>query len=275
MTFVHEVPPLVTSLQGEVAARPEPGKPYVTQLTDGRWRPDSDVHGPFGGMQGGAAAAIMCAQVETARLGAITSFTAHFLRPVPVDAIQVSVEAVREGRRVSVFDVKLSNAGKLCAVARATMMEGEENGQIPMPSKEMFQPERLPRRESVPGRYRDHSFYDEFDVRESPDGIVWMRLRRPILAGQGPMSTVLPVADMAHGCWPPLGVEVRPPATFPNTDLTVHLFRAPVSGWIGMRSESAWSTAGVGTGWAMLLDESGVIGHVGMSIMVTLFEDAA
>ena len=249
--------------------------PYVTLSSDGCWWPTETVQGPFGGMQGGAAAAIMCASVEAGRIGAVTSFSAHFLRPVPVEPIEICMEVVREGRRVSVFDVQLIHEGKLCAVGRATLMAGEPDDRIPMPTSEVLRPERSPRRASIPGRYRKNSFYDEFDVRESSDGTVWMRLPRPVIVGQGPMSGVLPVADMAHGCWPPIGVEVRPPATFPNTDLTVHLFRSPVSGWIGMRAQSAWSTDGVGAGWATLLDENGIIGHVGMSIMVTLFEDAA
>jgi len=247
--------------------------PIFQQSAGGDWLPDDSARGPFAGMQGGAVAALMCSQVEALaaveRLGFVAAFTAHFLKPTPLEPLAVACEPLRRGRRVNVIDVSLSAASGLCAVGRATLIETLEVFGAPPPA--LTDPTAYP----VTRRSAAHGgawFMDEMEVRTSEAGVTWFRLRRPVNDDAGPMSRVLPAADWAHGLGGPIALAARP-AAIPNPDLSVHLVRPPRGAWIGVDAGRAWSAAGIGAGWAALHDEAGLIGRVAMSIAVTPARD--
>lgn len=247
--------------------------PVFTRMSPNIWRPHPIARGPFDGMQGGAAAALMCAGIEALAaadgLGFVASFAANFLKPVALDDLMVDCEPLRIGRRVSVVDARLSTAGGLCAVARATLIAGVFNEAIPEPPRARVDPTSF----APIARAAPHGgpwFMDAMEVRAGHDGRQWFRLRRAVIEGQGPMARTLPAADWAHGLGEPLGAVGKPAATIPNPDLSVHLLRPPVGDWIGLQPASGWSKAGVGAGWAALYDTEGRIGQVAMSIAVSL-----
>lgn len=249
--------------------------PIFRYTGGGAWLPDHAARGPFDGIQGGAVAALMCSRAEAMadaeQLGFVAAFSAHFLRPTPLEPLSVSCEPLRRGRRVNVVDVRLSAASGLCAVARATTISASPNAALPTPARSPSNAAGYP----LTRRTAPHGgawLMDEMEVRTSDAGRVWFRLRRPITRDAGPMSRVLPAADWAHGLGPPLGAGEKPLAAIPNPDVSVRLFRAPRGPWIGVDAASAWSLDGVGAGWAMLSDEDGLIGQVAMSIAVTLLQ---
>jgi acyl-coenzyme A thioesterase PaaI-like protein len=250
--------------------------PVFAQTPRGTWLPDPIVRGPFDGMQGGAAAALMCAQAEAlARadgLGFVSAFTTHFLKPVPLEELMVTCEPLRRGRRVSVLDTTLSTAAGLCAVGRATVIGAVPNASLPTLPKERVDPTHFPV-ESRPSLHGAPWFMDAMEQRSSDTGVAWFRLKRRICGHASVMAGVLPIADWAHGVTPPLGTTSRPvDAAIPNPDVTVHLFRAPEGAWIGLKAVTAWSKSGIGAGWAELFDEDGRIGAVAMSVAVTLLQ---
>jgi hypothetical protein len=62
----------------------------------------------------------------------------------------------------------------------------------------------------------------------------------------------------------------------PNPNLTVQLFRQPKGAWVGIRAETRWRpSAGLGTGSGILLDVTGEIGRVSMSVILVPFPKAA
>ncbi len=247
--------------------------PVFAPVSQSRWRPHPIARGPFDGMQGGAAAALMCAGVEALAaaegLGFAASFTAHFLKPVALDELIVDCAPLRVGRRVSVVDARLSTSDGICAVARATLVAGVFDEAIPEPPPARVDPTTFdPIVRAAP--HGGLWFMDAMEVRADGEGRHWFRLKRPIVGGQGPMTMTLPAADWAHGLGPPLGAVAKPLAAIPNPDLSVHLIRPPVGDWIGLSPASGWSKAGVGAGWAALFDTEGRIGQVAMSVAVTL-----
>ena len=235
------------------------------------------TRGPFDGLQGGVAAALMCAEIEAlaARdsLGFVAAFTAHFLKPVPLQELSVAIEPVRIGKRVSVVDAGLANAsGQRCAIGRATLIAAMANDALPVPpAGNVVDPERLPL-SPWPKPHDQPWLMDAMERRHGADDTMWFHRTRPIVGADGVMTVVLPAADFARGIWPPLGADKRVRAAIPNPDVTVHLLRAPRSPWIGLAAASAWSREGIGSGWARLHDPQGIIGHVTMSIAVTLLE---
>ena len=48
---------------------------------------------------------------------------------------------------------------------------------------------------------------------------------------------------------------------FPNTDLTIHLYRTPQPGWVGLDTEVVFGETGVGLTSSILYDERGPVGR--------------
>ena len=72
------------------------------------WRPSALAAGPFAGLQGGAVASLLTAEVEAIaaqrKWGTAVSVTAWFLRPTPMANLRTQLSVVTEGGRVSVVD---------------------------------------------------------------------------------------------------------------------------------------------------------------------------
>lgn len=98
-------------------------------------------------------------------------------------------------------------------------------------------------------------------------GEVWARPRVRVVAGEQPsaLQAAFAVIDSANGVGAPLDVR---DFTFLNTDLTVHLHRAPVGPWTGIAAETSIGPDGVGTCSAVLHDSHGAFGRSAQILMV-------
>lgn len=243
-------------------------KPIFTERSDGSWMPGEYARGPYKGVQGGAVAALMSAAIEDVYPGFIASVSTHYLKTTPIAPLRVAVTPLRLGRRVSVIDAELFAPEGRVAVQRATLIAPNEDPDLPTPPDRPVRPEAMP----VQSRVAPHGgvwFMDTMDVRLADDSVLWFRQIRPIQTPASVIGRVLAVADWAHGVVPPMGSFCRPLVAIPNADLSVHLVRAPRGEWIGLDAATAWSTASIGAGWAMLHDAEGPLGRVAMSIAIT------
>jgi hypothetical protein len=219
------------------------------------WRPSALAAGPFAGLQGGAVASLLTAEVEAIaaqrKWGTAVSVTAWFLRPTPMANLRTQLSVVTEGGRVSVIDNTL------------WPIDAEQ------PS-DPVDPTRFPVRTRKAAHGRPW-FMDAMDARAGDD-VAWFRLHHPIIAGAGPLSSVLGPADWTHGIARPLQDVVADP----NPNLTVQLFRPPSGEWVGVRAQTRWRpAAGCGVGSGTLLDVRGEIGRVSMSVVLVPFPKAA
>lgn len=236
---------------------------------DGTWIPDPVARGPFEGIHGGAVASLMCAAVEKEAepTGFVASASTHFLRPVPLEPLTLEVHWLRQGRRVGTADVTLSNSSRELAVQRVTVIQKVEQPELQVPSSHTADPESGSLEQSD-APHGQAWLMDVMERRTVADGTVWFKMRRPIVELQGPLSSIIPVADWAHGIGAIRGVVVRPPGAIPNADLSVHLLRPPKGNWIGLHAESAWSTWSTGVGCGAIYDVEGLIGRVVMAVVV-------
>ena len=53
---------------------------------------------------------------------------------------------------------------------------------------------------------------------------------------------------------------------FPNTDLTVHLFRQPTGDWLGLDTDVSFGPDGIGLTASVLHDERGPIGRAAQTL---------
>jgi hypothetical protein len=243
------------------------------------WQPTALAAGPFAGLQGGAVASLLTAEVEALaeqrKWGTAIASSAWFLRPTPMTVLRTGLSVVAEGGRVSVIDNTLWPDGEdqPCATVRVTLSR-ERAVEVPgfiEPASDATDPTRFPARTRRAAHGRPW-FLDAMEAREG-DGVAWFRMNQAIIGGagplsNGPLSSVLGPADWTHGIARPFSDVVADP----NPNLTVQLFRRPESQWVGIRAQAKWRPAGgLGVGSGVLLDINGEIGRVSMSVILVPF----
>ena len=78
----------------------------------------------------------------------------------------------------------------------------------------------------------------------------------PLLDGEpiSPTARALGVVDVANGVGPLIDPKL---ATYPNIDLTAHVFAEPKGEWIGFETIASFGPTGMGLTRSMLYDEAG------------------
>jgi Acyl-CoA thioesterase N-terminal domain len=238
------------------------------------WQPSALAAGPFAGLQGGAVASLLTAEVEAAaferKWGTAISASAWFLRPTPMAKLRTQIAVLTEGGRVSVIDNTLWPDGEdqPCATVRVTLSR-ERAVEVPGfvdAGSEIVEPRSFPLR-TIRAAHGRPWFMDAMEARAGDD-VAWFRLHQEIVAGAGPLSGVLGPADWTHGIARPFQNVVADP----NPNLTVQLFRQPFGEWVGIRGQTRWRpAAGCGVGSGTLLDVQGEIGRVSMSVVLVPF----
>jgi hypothetical protein len=195
-------------------------------LGPNRWQPMPHAAGPFAGLQGGAVASLLTAEIEALadqrKWGAAISSSAWFLRPTPMAVLRTGLSVVTEGGRVSVIDNTLWPDGEdqPCATVRVTLSR-ERAVEVPGfidPESDAADPTRFPVRTRQAAHGRPW-FMDAMEAREG-DGVAWFRMNQAIIGGAGslsklPLSSVLGPADWTHGIARPLGMwwRIRTPTS--------------------------------------------------------------
>jgi hypothetical protein len=241
------------------------------------WHPSALAAGPFAGLQGGAVASLLTAEIEalagSRNWGTAISASAWFLRPTPMAELRTQMAVLTEGGRVSVIDNTLWAAGEAqpCATVRVTLSR-ERAVEVPGfadVASATIDPMQFPPR-AIKAAHGRPWFMDAMEARAGDD-VAWFRLNHAIIEGAGPLSSVLGPADWTHGIARPFQNVVADP----NPNLTVQLFRKPQDAWIGVRAQTRWRPAGgLGTGSGVLFDLHGEIGRVSMSVVLMPFPKA-
>jgi len=248
--------------------------------TPGFWQPSALAAGPFSGLQGGAIASLLTAEVEALadarKWGTAISVTVSFLKPTPMSPLRTQILPLREGGRVNVIDNTLyaDVHSDPCATARITFINDRrvETPEIPKTTPTNIDPSKFPTR-TIKSFHGRPWMMDAMESRIG-DGVAWFRQTVPIIAGASSesLSAVLGPADWTHGIARPLQNVVADP----NPNLTVHLLRKPRRGWIGIRAQCGWDTErGIGVGDGTVLDVHGEIGNVSMAVALTPFPKPA
>ena len=96
-------------------------------------------------------------------------------------------------------------------------------------------------------------------------GAGWLRITKSVVEGEESSTTAqfISSVDAANGIAP--RAEIGPWA-FPNVDLSIHLFRAPVSSWVGLNTRVEFGGNGVGLTHSELFDEHGPVGRVAQAL---------
>jgi hypothetical protein len=244
----------------------------ATPATAGPWSSEAQHGGPPAALLGRA-----LERLEPDLGRTLGRFTMDLLGPVPVGPVSVTARVLRPGRSISLLEAVMHDDGHPGGprpVARAQawafpVVEGGP-GERPSPLSHTY----ADGHEVEPPASWSRGYLDAIEWRWIDGAIgtpgaavVWMRPRLPLVDGEepSPRQRLLTCVDSASGA-----SAVLDPAEwgFLNSELSVHLVRAPESEWICLRAATTLGQGAVGLATADLYDERGWLGRSAQALLV-------
>ncbi|SNC60397.1 Thioesterase-like superfamily protein [Kytococcus aerolatus] len=269
MTALPEPAQIVADLPTDVEA-------YFVPLGEGRYQPTVHVQGAWRDWEHHLAPVVGLLTHEMLSHDPredvqLSRITLEAYGVMPALPSQIEVRTVRPGRTIELLEATMTIADRVVvrahawriAVADTAAVAGHEIEHLPAPDS-------LPAWDGM-GVWSG-AFLDTVEFREVPGhgpgrGRAWLRSTTPLLAGQevSPTAQVLALSDVANGTGPR-----RDPSEwmFPNVEITLHLFRQPVNGWVGLDGQVAWGPTGAGLTSSWMHDEQGPFARIEQSLTV-------
>lgn len=263
----------------------EPPAPYLaegngwytsTELARAGWYED--------GQHGGVVAALLAGEIEkvpTLTRMEVGRLTVELFRRIPTVRLQVTTQIRREGKKVQLVEASLSDGSLELARAVALRIRVADLD-LPESAKPSTKTPKLP--DQLPaldltgwgvGKAGDVVFHRRaIDIREAEGSYrelgpaaIWVRLMKPLIAGEEPtqLQRAMVTSDFGNGVG---RVLHSGDWYFLNADLTVNLYRYPMGDWVALRSQSLISPGGRGLASSELFDVSGPIGRATQTLFV-------
>lgn len=191
-----------------------------------------------------------------------TRMSYDILGTIPLEPVDVEVTVLRAGRTIELVEARASHGGRPVVLLRAWLTAGYPTGELegthhlPMPA-----PDEVPVWDMT--TLWGGGFIASIEVRRCDLGPgraqTWLRTPHPIVAEEevSRLAQVAGLLDVTNG----VAVRADPTkVTFPNLDLTAHLFRAPGAGWLGLDTKVSFGPDGAGVTTSVLHDEQGPFG---------------
>jgi Thioesterase-like superfamily len=251
----------------------------IYRIDGNRVETSANAAGPWdSSMQHGSAPAALviwaAEAMPTAAPMQIVRITIDLMRPVPVAALTVDTEMLREGRKIQLCAVRL--LANDVVVVRATVLKVRADS-LPLPPEIADAAiEELPPDQGTPMEppFSRTPFVTGLSVSMVRGGFlkigpaaIWYRIDRPIVEGAAISQVMRAVvaADFCNGTSSMLDFDKW---TFLNADLTVSLARAPVGDWILLNAETWIGPDGGGIAAGRLGDVKGYFGRAVQSLVI-------
>jgi hypothetical protein len=208
--------------------------------------------------------------------------TVEVLGKVPVGTLEVSSRVTRRGRTIELVTAELATrdpaSGEPRAVARAAgwfhgVIDTGSVATVPgaampgLPGPETGRTRAIPDG-WLPGYLTSVDWrWIEGGLDDVGPGRAWGRVLTQVVAGEepSPAQRLAAVADSTNGCASRLDLRKW---LFVNTDLTLHLHRAPQGEWTGLDADSVIGPEGTGTAYSVVHDEAGPVGRAAQALTV-------
>ncbi len=252
------------------------------------WRPDEMARGPWdpGALHGGAPAALLIHGFEACEPQPgldLARVTYEFVRPVPLDDLEMTVEVVRPGRRVMLLDGVLRDAsGEVVTRARALRARASElgpteDGPPPFPGPESGAVNDLVAAGPPGFRGAEHPMFATHAVEirfvqgsfsQPGPATAWFRMRQPLVAGalRSPFELAAVAGDFGNGIATAVSWEEH---VFINPDLTLYFEREPRGEWVAMQSETRVRPGAVAVSESVIWDREGRVGRATQALLVS------
>jgi hypothetical protein len=251
----------------------------IYRLDGTRAETSANAAGPWDAtMQHGSAPAALVTwaaeAIPTAAPMQIVRVTIDLMRPVPVAALTIETEVLREGRKIQLCAIRL--LANDVVVVRATALKVRAD-RLPLPSDIADAAIDVPfpdRGTPMEPPFSRTPFVTGLSVSMVRGGFsdigpaaIWYRIDRPIVEGAAisQMMRAVVAADFCNGTSSMLDFDKW---TFLNADLTVSLARAPVGDWILLNAETWIGPDGAGIAAGRLGDSKGYFGRAVQSLVI-------
>ena len=234
--------------------------------TQGAWRDDEQHMAPVSGL---IVHAIDAHEPRAGMQLARVSF--DILGVMPARPSRVEVRTTRPGRTIELVEATMSVDGRPVVRAEAWRLARHDSTAVsgvelePIPGPDAFVP--------WDGTHTwDGGYIRGLEMRVDPERRpgrtrAWIRTPNALVDGEtcSPTADLIRLVDTANG----IAVRVSPREwMFPNVDLTIHLFREPVRGWVGFDTRVTMGTTGLGLTATTLHDALGPVGRAEQSLTV-------
>ncbi|WP_408637666.1 thioesterase family protein [Ornithinimicrobium sediminis] len=242
---------------------------YYLALGEHRYRPTIHVQGAWSDREQHMApvSGLLTHAIERheprddLQLGRITF---DILGMIPAEESTVRTRTLRPGRTIELIEATLSVGDRDVVRASAWRLSRQDTSAVaatedpPLPSPEETTPWEGMR--IWAGGYIASVEFRAADDARAGRGRAWLRSPYGLVDGEEStdLARYVGLVDTANG----IGVR-RPPTEwmFPNTDLTIHLHRAPRLPWVGMDGRVSWGATGLGVTSTVLHDSEGPVGY--------------
>ena len=248
-----------------------------TELAGSPWHPAM--------LHGGAPAALLahCLQQSVANSALQPSrLTIDLMRPVPKAPLAVSIRTIRNGKRIVLQEATLSSGGVAVAMATGLFVQA---GAVTVPDYAPVQSSTLPQPDTLTETsFREVLFAGNVDMPgglhttvslrpasqlcEQGQGKAWLFLPVKVVENHQntPFMLAALVADFSNGVGQ---LSLGNNTGMINADITLQLYRLPVSEWIGLDARTLVHTNGVAMVQAQMFDTQGMVGQVMQSVIPT------
>lgn len=265
----HPAKPYAAAVTNNPLNLPAQHDAYYLRLADGTYQPTLHVQGawldyeqhmaPVGGLITHA-----LERYEPRDDLQLARVSFEILGQMPAKPTRVDVEIIRPGRTIELMAATMVIDDRIAVRAQAWRLALTDTGAIaghelePMPA-----PETVPAWD-IAG-FWSGGYIDGLEVRRVEGsrpgrGRAWLRSPYDLVQGEptSPAANFLRLVDTANG----IATRVSPQEwMFPNTDLTVHLFRSPEAPWVGLDTTVSFGPSGVGLTSSVLHDIRGPVGR--------------
>ncbi len=183
--------------------------------------------------------------------------------------VTISATVIRPGRTIELVQAEMTSGGRTLVRATAWRLAVSDTAELAA--------NELP---TIPGPENAQSwdgtdtwgggFISSLDFRVLPGrrpgrAQAWIRTSHPLVQDRqvGTLASYVGLIDSANG----IAVRSRPSELlFPNTDLTIHLIRAPRGEWLGLDTSVSYGPGGIGLTSSVLHDLDGPVGRAAQSL---------
>lgn len=239
---------------------------FVSTLhSQGAWQPGEQHLAPASGL--------VLAEVErrlpSDKLVSRASF--DVLGVIHSGEFTIDVEVVRPGRSIELVEASMRHGDLTSIRARIWRLAATDTMKVqgiewaPLPPPDAMRPLAF-------SSVWEGGFIASLEARQDVDarpgrGRSWIRTRCPLVNGETdpPVAGFVKLVDTANG----LVVREHPGSVFfANVDLTVHFFREPEAGWVGLDTRVNFGPTGLGETLSILSDIRGPVGTAAQSLTV-------
>lgn len=188
----------------------------------------------------------------------------EILGMIPAVESEITTQVIRPGRTIELVEATMSAGGRPVVRATAWRLSRQDTSTV-----QGGQPDPLPAPEDCEPwdgtSAWNGGYIASLDIRVAPDARpgrvrAWLRSDKTLVEETTSCNLVrfIGLVDTANG------IAVRVPPTtwmFPNTDLTIHLYRTPAGPWVGFDTEVIFGATGIGLTSTTLHDAAGPVGR--------------